>query len=77
MLAIREYHSLRGFRRCGLVEGSVSLGLGFGVSKAHDKSRVSLFLLPVDLEIKLLATSPASYLPCAAMLPSYQHDRKL
>ena len=35
MMVIREWHYLRGIRRYGLVGGSVSLGVGFGVSKAQ------------------------------------------
>jgi hypothetical protein len=29
------FERLRRIKRCGLVEGSLSLGLGFGVSKEH------------------------------------------
>ena len=42
--------------RCGLVGGSMSLGMGFEVLKAF-------FLLPVDPDVELSATSPASCLP--------------
>ena len=34
-LYTREWHYLRGTRRCGLVGESVSLGVGFEVSEAH------------------------------------------
>ena len=52
--------------KCGLVGGSMSLGMGFEVSDAQARPGVTLFLMPVDLDVKLSATSPALYLP---MLP--------
>lgn len=42
---------------CSIVEGSMSLEVGFEVSKVHAKPGVSLFLLPAYLAIELLATS--------------------
>ena len=53
----RDWHYLREIRRCGLIGWSVSLGVGFGVSKAQ--ACVSLFLLPLDSDIDLSASSPA------------------
>jgi hypothetical protein len=48
----------------GLVGGSVLLGLGLQVSDAQTKPNVlTLFLLPVDLNVELSAPSPASCLP--------------
>lgn len=44
-------------RGCGHGEGSVSLKVGFEISKACVNPRVSLFLLSRDLEIELSATS--------------------
>jgi hypothetical protein len=44
--------------RCGLVEGSVSLGVGFEVSNAHVWLSVSLCLLPVDSVVERSAPSP-------------------
>ena len=38
------WHYLRGIRRHSLVGGGVSLGVGFGVSKAKANPSVSLFL---------------------------------
>jgi hypothetical protein len=43
-LVIREWHYLRGIRRCGLVEGSASLGMSFGISKAQGWPSVSASL---------------------------------
>lgn len=34
---------IRRIRKCGLVEGGVSLGMGFKVTKIHAKRSVSLF----------------------------------
>jgi hypothetical protein len=45
--SFREQHYLRG-NRTFLSGRSVSLGVGFKVSKAQARSRVSLFLLPVN-----------------------------
>lgn len=50
------------FRRCGLVRGSVWLEVGSEVKEAHAKSRVSLFLLPLDPDVEL-STSLAPCLP--------------
>ena len=47
--------------RCGLGGGSVSLKVGFEVSKAPDRPNVTLFLLPVNLDIELSIPTP---LPC-------------
>ena len=52
-------------RGCALVGGSVSLGVGFKVSKDLARPSFSLFL-PVD-QVVALSTAPA---PCAAMLPA-------
>jgi hypothetical protein len=41
--------------------------VGFGVSNAQARPSVSVFLLPVDPDVELSATSPA---PC---LPACQH----
>lgn len=53
--------------RCVLVEGGVSLGVGFDVSKAYAKP--SLCLLPVDQDVKLSVIAPA---PC--LLVSHRDD---
>jgi hypothetical protein len=66
-----EWHYSRRIGRCGLVGRSISLGLGFEISKAQASPSMSLFLLPVDLDVKLSATYPATYHVYlhAAMLP--------
>lgn len=46
-----------------LFRGSVSVGVGFEVSKAQARPSGSLFLLPADLDIELSATSPTPHLP--------------
>ena len=48
---------------CGLVGGSVSLGVHFEVSEAQARPRGLPFLLPAHLDIDLSATCPAPYLP--------------
>ena len=45
---------------CGLVRGRMSLRWALGVSKAQVRPSDSLFLLPLDPEIELSATMPAS-----------------
>ena len=53
-------HGLKGsdtIGRYGLVGGSVSLLVGFEVSEAYVRLRDSRFLLPVDSDIDLSATS--------------------
>jgi hypothetical protein len=57
---IGKYSLVEG--RCGLVEGSTSLGMDVKFSEAQAKPRVSLFLLPADPYVELSA-SPAPYLP--------------
>jgi hypothetical protein len=56
--------------RFGLVVGSVSLGMGFEVSKAQESL---IFLMPTDLDVELLATSPVPCLPacCSAYCQEY------
>jgi hypothetical protein len=60
------FERLRWIRRCGLVGRNVSLGMGFELSKAHAKPRVSLSVM--DQKVAL------SYCPSAclqaAMLPA-------
>lgn len=48
--------------RCGLVGGGVTGKMGFEVSGAQARPSGLLFLLPEDLNVELLATSPAPYL---------------
>lgn len=68
-MVIREWLYLRRIRRCRLVgrdvafRGSMSLRVGFEVSEAQARpsGSLSLFLLPVDLDIEFSASSPA---PC-------------
>ena len=55
----REQHHWR----WGLVRGSASLGVGFGVSEAQARSSGSLSVLPADPDVELSATSPAPHLP--------------
>jgi hypothetical protein len=62
-------------RRYGLYEGSVSLGVGFEVPKAHTRTDVvSLFLLSTDPDLKLTDTSLAPCLPTCSMLPTMLMD---
>lgn len=62
--------------RCGFVGVAVGLleevllDVGFGVSEALARPRVSLFLLRVDLHVKLPDTSPAHAFLCPAMFPN-------
>jgi hypothetical protein len=49
--------------RRGVVGGSVSLEVGFEVSKVQARPISSLFLLPVDLDVEFSAPGPAPYLP--------------
>lgn len=57
-------------RRCGPVRVDVALeevccwGELWGFKKTYSKPRVSLFLLPADLNIKLSATSPTTVSAC-------------
>ena len=67
-LVHREWHYLRVIRRCGLVGGSVSQEVGFEVSKAQPRSSVSLFLLPVDPDVKF-SLLQHRVCPRATMLP--------
>lgn len=50
------FERIRGY---GLVEGSMSLRMGFEVSKAQARLDGSLFLLSKDPDVKLSATCPA------------------
>ena len=43
----------------GLVVGSTSLGMSFGVLKAHARACISLFLLPLDQDVDIQATMSA------------------
>jgi hypothetical protein len=62
---------------CGLVEGSVSLGVGFEVSEAQARSRDFLFLLPVYLKVELSATSPGPCLPVSHHATHYNNGLNL
>lgn len=57
----------RRIRRHGLLERSVSLGMGF--RSPNEAQRHSLFLLPENLDAELSVPSPAPWLPLCAMLP--------
>ena len=50
-------------RMCGLVGGSVSLGLGFEVSDAQGRPSVALSLMPANPDVELSAPPPAPSLP--------------
>ena len=61
---------IRKIRRCGLIGGSVLLGMNLDVSK--DCPKPSFFLsclLPLSQDVKLSATTSAPCLP-ATMLPT-------
>lgn len=73
-LVIRKWHYLGRIRKWALVGRSVSLKVGSEVSKAQVRPSVSLFLLPVDLDIELLATSPA---PCLTACCHTSHHAML
>jgi hypothetical protein len=61
-------------RRCGIVRGSMLLGVGFGVSNAQARSSVTLFLLPANPDVELSATSPASCLPACHHASCYDDN---
>lgn len=67
---------IKKINRYGLVGGYVLLGVVFEVSKVHARLRPSLvlFLLPVDQDIECPASSPASGLLIAVMLPTTRMD---
>jgi hypothetical protein len=52
------------WNRYDLVGGSVSLGVDFGVSKAHARPRVFLFLLPSESDVELSHTMSVCVSPC-------------
>jgi hypothetical protein len=58
--------------RCGLLRADVSLRVGFEIPGAHARTSVCLFLfmLPVDQDVKLLATAVA---PC---LSAFLHENE-
>ena len=59
---------IRKIRICGLVGGSISLEVGFEVSKAHARPRVSLSLLMYqDVELSATASAPRSPALCYAL----------
>ena len=62
-------HYLKGLGGVAFLEKVCHWGWVLRFQKAHSKTRISLFLLLVDLDIKLSATSLAPYLP-AAMYPA-------
>ena len=62
-------------RRCGLCRESVSLGVGFKVSRVHAKPRVSLLLLLANQDVELSATSPAPCLPAFSQVSHLDEDR--
>lgn len=62
---IRPY-SLAFTGRCGLAGGSTSLGMSFGAADAAQAQSLSLFLLPVALDVEASATSPAPCVPARA-----------
>jgi hypothetical protein len=56
-LVIRRWQYLRRIsriRRCGLVGGGVSLGLGFEVSKAHARPRFLSYFVNQDIGLSKL-----------------------
>jgi hypothetical protein len=61
-------------RRCVLSGGKLSQEVEFGISEAHARPRVYFFLLPVDPDVELLATSPAPCLP-VCHYASYHNDK--
>jgi hypothetical protein len=61
------FEKIRRIRRHSLVGGNVSLGVGFEVSKAHAKPRVSL---PLDENVALNYFSSTMSAKPAAMLPT-------
>ena len=46
-----------------LLEEGVTMDAGFEVSKTQARPSISLFLLPVDQDVKLSATSATFFLP--------------
>ena len=66
----------RRIRRCGLVGGTMTLGVGFELSKAYARPSGSVFLLPVDSDVDLTTASPAPCLPTCRHV-SYHEDNGL
>ena len=66
-VALSEEEAWLCWRRCGLVEGGVSLGAGFEVTKAHSKHRVHWSpSLPVSLSPSLpVISATAPTLTCS------------
>ena len=63
-------------RRCGLVGGNVSLGVGFELSEAQ--ARPSVTLSSVNLDVELSATAPAQCV-CVTLytLPGWKWTKPL
>ena len=76
MLSHQEVALLEKDWGCGLVGGSMSLRVGFEVSKAQASPRVSLslFQLPVDLDIELTAIFLTPCLPLCHHGPHHNDD---
>ena len=73
-LVIRQWLSLTGIKRCGLVGGSMSLEADLDVSNAQARPSFSIFLLPMDPNVELSTTSSAPWLPVCHDAPC--HDEK-
>lgn len=60
---------------CGLVGGSGVMGVDFEISDAQARPLcVPLFLQPANLDVLLLATSPASCLPACIHGPHHENN---
>lgn len=62
-LVIRKRHYLTGIRRCGLVEGNMSLEVGLEVSSALGSRRPVSQSLLAHPNVELSVASPAPCLP--------------
>jgi hypothetical protein len=68
MFAFQLMDCFGGIRRCALVEGGLSLGVGFEVSKTHARTSLCFLLMDQNVNSQLLLQL-RSCLP-AAMLPT-------
>lgn len=69
MLSHQRVALFKRIRRCGLVGRSILLGVGFGISEAHARPKVSLFPEPMGPVEDLSVTIPYHVYLSAAILP--------
>ena len=71
---VKLFDRIRRVRRHGLLGGSMSLGVGFELSKAHTGPGFFLSLLPANQDVKLSAVSPAPYPPMCFHAPCHDDN---